>query len=122
MAPQRHVLTLTANGSGAVTGYTPVLSGRIAQIHYVKNNYANTVDFVITSEATEDIIWSEENVTASTVRAPRLPNCTTAGVATTYAATFPVYVNQFVLAADRVKVVVSNAGSGTVGTFHVVLE
>ena len=122
MAPQRHVLTLTANGSGTVTGYTPVLSGRIAQIHYVKTDYANTVDFVITSEATEDIIWSEDNVTASTVRAPRLPNCTTAGVATTYAATFPVYVNQFVLAADRVKVVVSNAGSGTIGTFHVVLE
>ena len=122
MAPQRHVLTLTANGSGTVTGYTPVISGRIAQIHYVKTDYANTVDFVITSEATGDTIWAEENVTASAVRAPRLLNSTTAGMATAYAATFPVHVCQFVLAADRVKVVVTGAGSGTVGAFHVVLE
>lgn len=122
MAPQRHVVTVTTNADGDGTGYTSVLSGRIAQIHYVKNDYADGVDFTITSEATGLSIWTDTNINASAVRSPRMLNYTTAGVAAQYAATFGVYEVPIVLAADRVKIVVAQGGATKSGTFHIVLE
>lgn len=122
MAPKRYVVPITTIADGSATAYTPVLNGRLAQISYVKTDFADGVDFTVTSEATGETLWAEENVNASALRAPRLLLYTTAGVASLYAATFGAYQGQFVLAADRVKIVVAQGGNVKTGTIHVVVE
>jgi hypothetical protein len=86
---ERYVVALTTDGAGAATGYTPVVSGEVIQIRYVKTDYDNGVGFTITAEATGETIWTEAAVNASATRAPRQATHSTAGVAALYAATFP---------------------------------
>lgn len=121
MYAERHVVTITTDGSGDGTGFTPVVTGHISAIHYVKDDFADTVDFTITAEATGETIWSEENVTASTVRAPRQATHSTAGAASLYAGAGEAVLDRIAVARDRVKIVVANGGNATNGTFHVVV-
>lgn len=51
---ERHTIALTTNGSGAATGYTPVVSGRVLSVVYAKTDFANTADtteFFVTNAA-----------------------------------------------------------------------
>jgi hypothetical protein len=120
--PKRYVVSVTTDASGDAIAYTPVLNGRLAQIHYVKTDFADGVDFAITSEATGMSLWTDTNINASAERAPRQLLYTTAGVASLYAATFGVYQGHIVLAADRVKIVVAQGGDTKTGTFHIVMD
>jgi hypothetical protein len=120
MWAERYVVTVAVDGSGDGTGYTPVVSGRIASIRYVKTDYADGVDFTITAEATGETIWAEENVNASATRAPRAATHSTAGVAATYDGTHAI-LDDVVLANDRVKIVVASGGVTKTGTFHVLV-
>jgi hypothetical protein len=119
---KRHVVTVTTDASGDAIAYSPVLTGKISTIRYVKTDFADGVDITVTAEATGEGIWAEENVNASATRAPRQLVYTTAGVASLYAATFGVYTEPIVLAADRVKIVVAQGGDTKSGTFHIVTE
>jgi hypothetical protein len=120
MYAERHEVAVTVDSSGDATEYTPNITGRVLGIRYVKDDFADTVDFTITLEATGETVWTEENVTASKTVAPRQATHSTAGVAALYAATFAV--NDYVVAAnDRVKIVVANGGNATSGTFHVIV-
>jgi aspartate oxidase len=119
---KRHVVTVTTDASGDAIAYSPVLTGKISTIRYVKTDFADGVDITVTAEATGEGIWAEENVNASATRAPRQLVYTTAGVASLYAATFGVYTEPIVLSADRVKIVVAQGGDTKSGTFHIVTE
>lgn len=120
---QRHVVTIETDSDGDATGYTPVLSGKISAIHYIKDDYADTVDFVITGEATGETIWSQANRTASVVVAPRQATHSVAGVAATYDDVGGNAVNDRIcLSEDRVKIVIDEGGDTKSGTFHIVLE
>ena len=119
---ERHVVTLTTTSGGAATGYTPVITGRISQIRYVKDDFANGVDFTITAEATGETIWTQLDVNASVTVAPRQPTHDTAGVASLYAAAGEPVEAPIVLAQDRVKIVIAAGGDTTTGTFHVIVE
>jgi hypothetical protein len=122
MATRRHVIAVTTAADGSYTGYTPVLSGKITAIHYVKTNFADGVDFTITAEATGETIWTEANVNASKVCMPRGATHSNAGVAALYASG-GVAVNDLIrLGRDRVKIVLAQGGNATTGTFHVVTE
>ena len=118
----RHVVTITSDASGDGTGYTPAVTGKISTIRYVKTDFANGVDFVITLEATEESVWAENNVDASATRAPRQATHGTDGTAALYAAAGTAVNDKIAAANDRVKIVVANAGDTKTGTFHVVLE
>lgn len=119
---ERHVVSITTNAAGAGTGYTPAVSGEIAEIHYVKTDFDNGVDFSITAEATGETIWAEDNVNASTSRAPRQATHSTAGVAALYAAGGTAVQAPIVIANDRVKIAVTSGGNVKSGTFHVVVK
>lgn len=119
---ERHVVTITTAADGSGTGYTPVLSGELVQIDYVKADYDNGVDFTITSEATGHVLWQEDNVNASATRAPRQATHSTAGVAALYAAAGTAVLAPIVLANDRVKIVIAQGGNVKAGTFHVVVK
>ena len=119
---KRHVVSITTDADGDGIGYSPVLSGRIHSIRYVKDDYAAGVDFTITAEATGETIWAEENVNASVTKAPRQATHSNAGAAALYAAAGEAVNERIVLAADRVKIVVASGGDTKSGMFHVVVD
>lgn len=118
---ERHVVALTTDASGDVTGYTPVLTGPIRTIRYVATDFAAGVDFTITLESTGESLWAELDVNASATRAPRQATHSTAGVASLYAAGGAAVTDMIVAARDRVKIVVAAGGNVKTGVFHVVV-
>ena len=118
---QRHAVEVTTAADGSATAYSPVVTGKVSTIRYVKTDFANGVDFTITSEATGETIWTQADVNASATVAPRQATHSTAGVASLYAATFAVN-DKIALAGDRVKIVIASGGDTKAGTFHIVLE
>ena len=119
---ERYVVTIVTDGSGDGTGYTPVVSGEVIQVRYVKTDYTNGVGFTITAEATGETIWAEAAVDASATRAPRQAVHSTAGVAALYAAGGTAVSDRIVLAQDRIKIVVASGGAAHTGTFHVLMS
>ncbi len=113
---------VTTNDSGAADVYTEVVSGRLSAIHYVKDDFSNGVDFTITAESTAQNLWTEENVNASTMRAPRQPTHSQAGAELLYAAGGTPQSDQIVLVKDRIHIVIASGGDTTSGTFIFVLE
>ena len=118
---ERHVVTITTDAAGAGTAYTPVVSGRVVSIRYVKTDFADGVDFTVTSEATGATIWTEDNVNASKTCVPRQATHDTAGVASLYAAAGEPVEDRIALANDRVKIVVATGGATKTGAFHVTM-
>jgi len=125
---RRYKVTITTDGSGNATGYSPRFAGEIHQIEYVKdtasagaNAYADTVDFAITGEATGIGLWAQSNVTASAVVAPRQPTHSQVGAASLYAAGGTGVQTRIGMASDRVKIVLAQGGSAKVGAFHIVV-
>lgn len=112
------VTTVTATGEG----FTPYLSGYIQSVQYVKDDFSDGVDFTITSEATGEAIWVDTDVNASETVRPRAATCTTAGVASLYAADGTAVNDRIALGRDRVKIAVAQGGNGTSGTFIVTID
>lgn len=121
---RRYKVTVTTDGSGNATAYSPRIAGKIHQIEYVKpgaTSYTDGVDFTITGEATGINLWTEANVNASKVCAPRQPTHTQAGVAATLDGTVAA-LDKIALASDRVKIVLAQGGAAKVGAFHILVE
>ncbi len=121
---RRFEIPVTVDGSGAATVYSPVLSGKLVSVRYVKpgtGNYTNGVDFTITAEDSGETLWAEENVNASATRYPRAPLHSIAGAASLYAGAGEAVNGRVSLSQDRVKIVIANAVSGT-GTFHFTID
>lgn len=122
MATRRFTVPVTTAADGSATVYTPYLSGRLCEIHYVKNNFTDGVDFTITADVTGETLWTESNVNAAKVARPRGATHTNAGVAALYAAGGTAVQDLIRLSRDRVKFVLAQGGNATTGTFHVVVE
>ncbi len=114
---ERHTVEVTTDASGDATAYTGEVNGFLSQIRYVKTDFADTVDFTITSEDTGEMLWSESNVTASTTIAPRQATHGTDGSASLYAATGEP-VEAPIAVRGRIKIVVAQGGNAKTGTFH----
>lgn len=121
MYAQRHTVSVTTASDGSATAYSPVVTGLLSQIRYVKTDFTDGVDFTITAEATGETLWTELNVNASATKAPRQPTHGTDGVASLYAAGGVAVQAPIALANDRVKIVIASGGATKIGTFHVVL-
>lgn len=119
---QRLVVPVTTDGAGAATAYSPVVTGKLSQIRYVKTDFAAGVDFTITAEATGETLWTESNVDVDATRAPRQATHSTAGAAALYAAAGTAVNDKIALANDRVKIVIAAGGAATTGTFHLIFE
>jgi hypothetical protein len=119
-AERTEAVTITTDESGDGTGYISVPHGRVMSLHYAKTDYADTVDFNITLEATGQGLWTEENVTASKVVYPRVAVHDQTGVGVTFDGTNEIYEPVFA-ARDRVKVVVANGGDTKSGAFFAVI-
>lgn len=120
---QRLTVAVTTAADGSATAYTdgPV-TGKISQVRYAKTDFADGVDFTITSEATSETIWAESDVNASATRAPRQATHSTAGVAALYAGGGSAVLAPIAVANDRIKIVIAAGGDTKTGTFHVMVE
>lgn len=123
MALRRFVIPITVDENGDAEAYSPVLSGKLVSIRYVKDDFAgDDLAFVITSEANGETLWAEEDVTASATRHPRAATHTTAGAAALYADAGQPVLDKIALSQDRVKFAIAGAGDETSGTFHVTID
>lgn len=122
MTIRRFIVPVTTAADGSATAYSPFLSGYLNQIQYVKTDFADGVDFTITAEATGQTIWTESDVNAAALRAPRLPTHTTAGVASLYASGGTAVNDRIALSRDRVKIVIASGGNAKSGSFTIVVD
>jgi hypothetical protein len=121
MAIRKFVVPAVVAADGSGTFYSPYLSGFIESIQYVKTDYADTVDFTITADATTETIWTEANVTAAAIKHPLAAAHSTVGVAATFDGTRPVLA-KVALGRDRVKIAIANAGVSTTGSFTITVS
>lgn len=121
MKVRRFVVNVTTASDGSYTGYTPYCSGLLYQIEYVKTDFTDGVDFTITAEATGATLWTEANVNAAKVCAPRIATHSNAGVAAAYASGGTAVNDKYALSRDRVKIVIASGGNAKLGAFHVVV-
>lgn len=116
MYVERHTVAITTAADGSATAYTPVVTGRVAAIHYVKTDFTDGVDFTITAEATAESLWTDTNINASEIVNPvRAGNLAGTGAASVFTEV-PIFI-----ANDRVKIVIASGGNAKVGTFYVVI-
>lgn len=122
MALRRFVVSVTTAADGSATAYSPYLSGYIHEMHYIKTDFADGVDFTITAEATGETIWTQSDVNSAAVKAPRQATHSTAGVAALYASGGTAVADRIVLGRDRIKIVIASGGDTKTGTFHIVVD
>lgn len=125
MQVQGHVVSITTIADGSGTGYTPVTTGCVLAIIYVKDAgaspYSNGVGVTATVEGTGESVWAEANVNASASRYPRAATHSVAGVASLYAAAGTAVNDRLAVANDRIKIVLASGGDTKVGAFHVLI-
>ncbi len=118
---RRFIVDVTTAADGSATVYSPYLSGYIHEIHYIKTDFADGVDFTITAEATGETIWTQSDVNAAAVKAPRQATHSNVGVAALYASGGTAVNDRIALGRDRVKIVIAQGGNAKVGQFQIVV-
>ena len=112
---ETHTVAVTTDGSGNATAFSPVVTGRIQQIVYTKDTFANGVDFTITLEDTGQNLWTESNVNASKNVNPRTAADLESGSAS-------VLTEVGIYAAfERVKIVIAQGGNTLAGSFKIIV-
>lgn len=122
MTIRRFEVTVTTASDGTATAYSPYLSGFIHAIQYIKTDYADGVDFTITAEATGETIWTQSDVNAAAVKAPRQATHSNVGVAALYASGGTAVNDRIALGRDRVKIVLAEGGNAKTGKFIIIVE
>lgn len=122
MTIRKFSVTLVTDSGGAATGYSPFLSGYLAQIGYKKIDFADGVDFTVTVDGTGQGVWTESDVNAAVVKAPRQATTTNAGVASLYAAAGTAVNDKIAISRDRIKIVIAQGGNVKSGTFEIIVD
>lgn len=117
MNAQRFTVAVDVDASGDAVAYSPAgINGRIHMIRYVKDDYANGVDFAITLEATGESLWTDADVNASQTVYPLQPGNLGATGAASALTEVPI-----VAANDRIKFTIAQGGVSKSGSFIVVV-
>lgn len=119
---RKFTVALTSTGAQVGTAFSPFLTGHVQSIQYLKTDYADGVDMTVTAEATGEAIWTGTDVNAATVVRPRAATCTTAGVASLYAAAGVAVNDTIAVSRDRVKIVLAQAGATKSGSFVITVS
>lgn len=122
---RRVKVTVTTDGSGNATAYTPRVAGKIHSVIYVPDGsipYTNTVDMTITAEATGESIVSRTNVAAGFATYPRVGTAAADGTAALFAAGGTAVQDKLAIANDRIKIVLAQGGAAKAGAFHFLID
>ncbi len=122
---QSHDVALTTNGSGAVTAYTPVVSGRVLEVRYDFVDILTGGDITITGTDSGKAILTITNVgVADLTWQPRQvihPVANTAGgTALTFDGSNEIY-EPIWIAGESIKVVVASGGDTKTGTLTFII-
>lgn len=117
MYPQKVTVPVTTAADGTATEYSTVIRGRIFSVQYVKTDFTNGVDFTITLESTGQGLWTESDVNAAAIRAPRQPTHDAVGAASLYAAAGEAVEDYIIAVDERVKIVIAQGGDTKSGSF-----
>ena len=119
-----HTVTLTTDGSGDVTAYTPTTRGTVLAIRYVPNASTpldSTADITITDNGTGLQALAVTDIGASARDFwPRAFTMNTTGTAATYDGTRNVL--DLVPVANAIKVVVAQGGATKIGTLYIYVQ
>lgn len=118
MFAERFVIPVTTASDGSATVYSPVFTGAIKTLRYVKTDFADGVDFTITLEGTGETVWTETNVNAAKTVAPRIATHDNAGAASLYAAGGEPVETEIIAVKDRLKIIIAAGGDTKTGAFH----
>jgi len=116
----RHCVAVTTIADGSATVYTPVVNGRVLAIEYVKTDFADGVDFNITTEDSLQGVWLATNENVSTTKYPRTAVHGTTGTGLTYDGT-RIIAEPIPITNDRLKIVISQGGNTKSGTVYVTI-
>lgn len=116
---ERTVETDPADGTASLL--TDKFLGRVIAIQYVKDDYANGVDFTITGNISGQTIWTQVDVDASVVVYPRTQVHSTAGVGLTYDATQKVSEPPLLI-DEQIKIAIAQGGNSKKGKFIFVID
>jgi hypothetical protein len=113
-------LTLTTDNTSGATGYIPsegFFNGSLINIVYHPGStpFTTNADVTVTIEGTTQTVLDLVNFTGFNSYVPRQAIQSTTGGSTTGGV-------PFVLANERLKVTVSNASTGTSGTFTAIVQ
>lgn len=118
MYASRADVTVATDSGGAADVKSERLTGRLVAIQYIPDGttpYDNTVDFTITNETTGESLLSQTNVAAAFQKAPRQPTHDNAGTASLFAAGGTAVQDHYILANDRVRIVLAQGGATKTG-------
>ena len=112
---ERKITTVVTDSSGDADVLLPVVNGRVVRVKYIKNDYADTVDFTITTKESAQNLWVESNVTASKAVSPKVLSSDTVGadIAGEYQHIFAT--------GEEIRIVVAAGGDTKTGTFEVII-
>ena len=121
MTVRRFTHTITVDASGDADVDTAWIRGNLISIRYVKDDFADGVDFTLTGKDTGQTLWAETSVNASASKYPRAPTHTTAGAAALYAGGGTA-VNALIALDEQINIVVADGGNATSGTLHIIVD
>ena len=121
MNSQRHTVSVTTIVDGSATAYTSGdVTGAVLSVTYTKADFADGVDFTITTETTLQNVWTDTNINASEVVNPLAGVNSADGAALLHAAGGTA-VPAFIYAVqERIKIVIASGGNAKTGTFTIV--
>ena len=120
MNTHRVNVTLTTDASGDAVGYTQIARGRLYSINYTKPSSGGMTNatVLVTTEDSGQTLWSEASVNASAILAPRQPTHDNARAARLYAAGGTPVGDHYLIANERIKVVIAGGGNTLSGSFE----
>lgn len=116
---QRFPVTVTTAADGSATAYSDPVNGLLSQIRYAKTDFDDGSTITVTSDETGETLWTEANVNASAIRAPRQAVHSTAGAALLFAAGGAA-VTDMIAVSGKIKIVIAAGGNAKTGTFYFV--
>lgn len=119
---RRFVVPITVDASGDAVVYTPVIFGHLVSIRYVKDDFADGVDFTCVLEDSGATVWSQESVNASATVRPRAATHSVAGAAALYASGGEAVLDRIAISGERIEITVADGGNATSGTLHFTID
>ncbi len=121
-AMQPNTAAVTVSSGGTATVYSGrTFNGNLRAIVYTKTDFADGVDFTITSETTGQTLWTQSDVNAAAIKYPLTQACSTAGVAATLNGTQALLV-PVALVNERIKIVIAQGGDTKTGAFTFIVD
>jgi hypothetical protein len=119
---QHEDIVVTTAADGTATAYSAsTYNGNIQCVDYIKTDFANGVDFTVTTEVTEHTVWTGTDVNASAEMRPRSAVHDTTGAVLQHGSSSPVVTDYIPMVNERLKIVIAQGGNAKTGTFRLIV-